>query len=145
MACFIILHDFFPHPLSLFFFQHKLESKSSSNFFNEIILHLLARTQHVRAEMGKAVMCHQRTFLTMIITGVLRDNFCMLLNILVISFLFLLLCLYGSIKVVLSKLCTSFLNDVYMLLYALEGLLCFTGKEEVSLGNGLDMRIQLGA
>ncbi|CAL1377646.1 unnamed protein product [Linum trigynum] len=80
----------------------------------------------------------------MIITGALRDNFCMLHDILMIDFFLLLLCLYCSIKDLLRKLCTSFLNDLYVLLYAPKGLLCFTGKGEVSLDNGMDMRIHLG-
>ncbi|CAL1406901.1 unnamed protein product [Linum trigynum] len=80
----------------------------------------------------------------MIIMGAFRDNFYMLLNIFMIAFFLLLLYLYGSIKVVLRKLCTSFLNDLYVLLYAPKGILYFTGKGEVSLGHGLDMRIHLG-
>ncbi|CAL1355338.1 unnamed protein product [Linum trigynum] len=85
---------------------------------------------------------YNKTFLIMIIMGALRDNFCIIHDILMIDFL--LLCLYCSIKAVLRKLCTSFLNDLYVLLYASKGLLCFTGKGEVSLGHGLDMRINLG-
>ncbi|CAL1393341.1 unnamed protein product [Linum trigynum] len=94
--------------------------------------------------MGTVVIYHQRIHLIIIIMGAFHDNFCMLLNILMIAFFFLLLYLYGNIKVVFRKLCTSFLNDLYVLLYAPKGILYFTGKGEVSLGHGLDMRIHLG-
>ncbi|CAL1355527.1 unnamed protein product [Linum trigynum] len=86
---FVILRNFFPHPFSLlFFFQNGLESKSPSIFFDEIILHLLTHAHLVKARCGmwKGVVGYNRTFLIMIITGALSDNFCLLHNILVASF-----------------------------------------------------------
>ncbi|CAL1413638.1 unnamed protein product [Linum trigynum] len=143
---FVILHNFFPHPFSLFSFQHGLESKSSCKVLNKINLHLLthARLFNARCGMWKGEICHKWTCLIIIITRAHCDNFILLHNVLV-AFFILLFFLYGSIKVILNKLCTSLINDLYVLLHALEGLLCFKEKGEVNLGNGVDMKVHLGA
>ncbi|CAL1410532.1 unnamed protein product [Linum trigynum] len=89
---FFILHNFFLYPFLLFFSQHGLEGKSPSNFFDEIILHLLTHARLFKAQCGvwEGVVGYDGTFLIMIITGALRDNFCLLHNVFV-AFVFLLL------------------------------------------------------
>ncbi|CAL1360904.1 unnamed protein product [Linum trigynum] len=124
---FVILHNFFLHPFLLFFFQHGLKGKSPSNFFDEIILHLLthARLFKARCGMWEGVVGYNRTFLIIIITGALSDNFC-LLHTVFVAFVFLLLFFHSSRRLILSRLCIRFLKIIEALLNAQEDLICFT-------------------
>ncbi|CAL1361542.1 unnamed protein product [Linum trigynum] len=89
---FVILHNFFLNPFLLFFFQHGLEGKSPSNFFDVIILNFLTHALLFKAQCGiwEGVVGYDRTFLIMIITRALRDNFCLLHNVFV-AFIFVFL------------------------------------------------------
>ncbi|CAL1413846.1 unnamed protein product [Linum trigynum] len=86
--------------------------------------------------MWVGVVGYDMTFLIMIITGALRDNFSVLHYVLV-AFFFLLLFLYGSRRVIWSRLCQKLLKIIGALLKAQEDRLCFT--------IGLDTMIHPGA